>query len=85
MPISVNLSNSLFYLAYQLKMGARVCFYINKRINANYWEAEFPSGNLASLRLRIRREENNPTKGSREVWVHNVYNPIPASYTLEGG
>ena len=66
-------------------MGARVCFYINRRINADYWEAEFPSGDLASLRLRIRREENDPTEGDREVWVHNVYNPSPTSYTSEGG
>ena len=35
MPTSVNPSNSSFYLVYQPRMGARVCFYINKRINAN--------------------------------------------------
>ena len=60
-------------------------FYINKRINADYWEAEFPSGDLTPLRLRIRREEDNPTKGDKEVWVHNVYNLSLALYTLEGG
>ena len=46
---------------------------------------EFPSGDLISLRLRIRREENNPTKEDGEVWVYNVYNPSPALYTSEGG
>ena len=35
MPTSVNPSNSPFYLVYQLRMGARVCFYINKGINAD--------------------------------------------------
>ena len=84
-PTLVNPSNSLFYLVNQPRIEATVYFYINKRIDANYWEAEFLYGDLASLQLRIRREENNPTKGDREVWVHNIYNPSPASYTSEGG
>ena len=36
------------------------------------------------MRLRIKRERNDSIEGSRDVWIHNVYNPSPASYTSEG-
>ena len=48
-------------------MGARVYFYLNRRINANYWEAKFFSRDLASLQLRIKKEKHNSTKGNKEI------------------
>ena len=68
---------------YAQQGDARICVYINKRINTECWEWKCPSGNLTSIQFRIKKDDNNPTEGDRTVWIHNAYNPSPASDTSQ--
>ena len=79
MATSANPSSSPFHLIYPPRMGARTCIYVNKRMDTDSWEADCPSGDLTSLKLKLKRDSNDPTEGERIVWIHNVYNP-PRTY-----
>ncbi len=88
-----NDSTSCFHLAHKGNQETRTCFYINKRINTDSWEATFHDGDLCSLRFsstdRINAESQSEgttdleqrTTEHKHIWVHNVYNPSPSQYT----
>ncbi len=85
-----NDSTSCFHLAHKGNQETRTCFYINKRINTDSWEATFHDGDLCSLRFsstdRINAESQSEgttdleqrTTEHKHIWVHNVYNPSPS-------
>jgi hypothetical protein len=69
-----------FELVYYDHKKTRVCFFVNKRIEAKRWSATHHTPDLSTLQLRWGEEENE------EIVIHNVYNPVPflepASSTL---
>ncbi|EGU72833.1 hypothetical protein FOXB_16658, partial [Fusarium oxysporum f. sp. conglutinans Fo5176] len=61
-----------FHLCYPDKdqtLPARVCFFINKRLDHSRWHFEEANRDLGSLNLRLGTEEE------QRIMVHNVYNP----------
>lgn len=50
----------------------RCCFLISRRLDTAFWDVEFPSPDLAIMRLQIE---------DRIVWIYNCYSPPPGSYT----
>lgn len=84
---SYNPSTSRFHLAHGGDPEARTCFYINKRIEADSWGVEYQGSDLCSLWIQIKRNQNKTEAGRAEgqseekIWIHNVYNPSPVSYT----
>jgi hypothetical protein len=61
-----------FELAYYDHKETRVCFFINKRIEARRWSVTHHTPDLSTLQLRWGEEENE------EIVIHNVYNPVPS-------
>ena len=55
--------------------------YINKRIDPDTGEVEHPSKDLTVLKLRIWNGLEGLGEATRTVWIHNVYNPCPGTYT----
>ncbi|KAG7410379.1 hypothetical protein Forpi1262_v017601 [Fusarium oxysporum f. sp. raphani] len=61
-----------FHLCYPDKdqtLPARVCFFINKRLDHSRWHFEEANRDLGSLNLRLGTEEE------QRIMVYNVYNP----------
>ncbi len=48
-------SYSRFHLVHRAKEDTRVCFYINKRVDIESWEADFSSGDCCSLKVSLRK------------------------------
>lgn len=67
-------AKNIFHLCYpDVKEGeepARVCFFVNKRLDHSRWQFEQHTRDLCTLRIRIRE---NTTE--HELVIHNVYNP----------
>ena len=86
---SYNTSTGKFHLAHGGDPEARTCFYVNKRIDPDKWGVEYRGGDLCSLWIETREPQkdgnseavNTEEPQGRRVWVHNVYNPSPVSYT----
>ncbi len=62
-----------YHLAYAPREDTRVCFYINKKLDADKWEVELGS-RLATLMLHL-----GTASQARTVLIHNVYSPSPES------
>ena len=69
-PTTYNPRESCFYLAFPTQDTSRVCFYINKKINPNTWEASFPTGDTGTLQIW-----KDDTRSSTALTIHNIYNP----------
>ena len=52
-----NPSSSQFYLFYRGEEGTRVCWYVNKRLDIDSWEAEYAGGDCCSLKLTLKKEQ----------------------------
>jgi exonuclease III len=76
MNTSYNPSTSTFHLSYPPKPLARVCFYVNKRIDPSSWSVITHNEDLQTLTIRY-----GPTEDIKTVKIHNIYNPSPQSYT----
>jgi hypothetical protein len=74
-----NPRSSCFHIVDKKEENPRVVIYVNKRISINSWDAHFTSSDLCILHLRL----SYGTQASRSIYVHNVYNPPPASHTEE--
>lgn len=65
-----------FHLLYRPGGDTRVCFYVNEKIDPNSWEVEYPSADLCTLKIQVQ------SGNAKElIYIHNVYNPSPASYS----
>lgn len=58
-----------FHLTYFANGGTRVCFYINKRIDAATWSVSYVSKDIISLRMV-------EPQSSKSIQIVNVYNEI---------
>jgi Endonuclease-reverse transcriptase len=76
MNTSYNPSTTTFHLSYPPKPLARVCFYVNKRIDPSSWAVTTHNEDLQTLTIRY-----GPTEDVKTVKIHNIYNPSPQSYT----
>ena len=74
-----NPQNSGFHIVDRKEEEPRVVMYVNKRLSTNSWDAHFTSGDLCTIHLRIPCDTHAP----RSIYIHNVYNPPPASHTEE--
>ena len=76
--IPTNLSShpSGFHLLFRPNRDTRVCFYINDTIDPDSWEAEYPSADICTLKVRMKTGNT-----SKVIHIHNVYNPSPISYS----
>ena len=72
-------SRTPFYLAYPKFEDTRVCCYINKRLNISSWNVTNHTADFQTITI-------TPDDGSRQIEIHNIYNPSPYSYysRLEG-
>ena len=52
----------------------RSCFLINRRLDPTTWSVEYPSSDLAVFCLQVE---------DCTVWVYNIYNPPPGSYSID--
>src|ERR1700754_525225 len=75
---SYNYSQSEFHLVYPDRQLARVCFYINKRLDLASWTVTAHSKDLQTLTIRYEDERKQKT-----INIHNIYNPSPASYSSQ--
>ena len=73
---SYNYPQSDFYLAYPNLQLARVCFYVNKRLDLASWTVTTHSPDLQTLTIQYEDGDRSKT-----IHVHNVYNPSPISYS----
>jgi exonuclease III len=73
-----NTQTSGFYLAYPPFLLARVCFYINKRLDTSKWTVTNHSEDMQTLTIKT---EATGTQIEEVLQIHNVYNPSPASYS----
>lgn len=78
---SYNPSDSSFYLAHRPEPDTRTCFYINKRLDLESWQVEDSGGDLCSIKLLIKDKHLESAGQRKEIWIQNIYNPSPASYT----
>lgn len=58
---------------------ARVCFFVNKRLDHNKWQFDVHSRNACSLTIEMQGE----TPMQRQIGIHNVYNPVRGSEERE--
>lgn len=71
-----------FHLCYPAAVEdgtARVCFFVNKRLDNTKWQFESQTKDMCSLHIRCEAEAQ--TQG--RLHVHNVYNPGRASENRE--
>jgi hypothetical protein len=61
----------LCYPSFGDQHTARVCFFINKRLDHTQWQFEVHTRDLCTLSLRIQ-----DTNGDTRLHIHNLYNPI---------
>lgn len=54
---------------------ARVCFYINKRLDHTKWQFEQHTRDVCSLKIRFEGEDQ--LRG--QLAIHNVYNPVQST------
>ena len=73
-----NPSSSQFHLFHRGEEGTRVCWYVNKRVDIDSWEAEYAGGDCCSLKLTLKNGRGR-NGAQEEVWIHNIYNPSPRS------
>ena len=66
-------STSGFIPAYDDRQR-RSCFLINRRLDPTTWSVEYPSPDLAVVCLQVE---------DRTIWVYNIYNPPPGSYSTD--
>jgi hypothetical protein len=66
-----------FHLTYDQESNVRVCFYINVKLNVNYWSIDFVSLDVCIIKLRIARDNMQ-----RNIHIHNVYNAFSISYSF---
>ena len=55
---------------------ARVCFFINKRIDPNRWRFTDHTRDLSTLEIITNTP---PTEAAIKFYIHNVYNPLRSS------
>ncbi len=51
---------------------ARVCFFVNKRLDLARWRFEKHSRDMCSLRIKV----GNDDQAEDELIIHNVYNAV---------
>jgi hypothetical protein len=64
----------IFHLCYPTTTGegpARVCFFVNKRLDQSKWRFQERTGDVCSLILDLDRDKTQ----RRQLAVHNIYNP----------
>ena len=66
-------SSSGFIPAYDDRQR-RSCFLINRRLDPTIWSIEYPCPDLTVFCLQVE---------DRTVWVYNIYNPPPGSYSTD--
>lgn len=78
-----NPASSRFHLAHRNKEETRTCWYVNKDLDIESWEADFTSGDCYSLSIKLKKggESEEPV----DLWIHNVYNPSPRSTRSRDG
>ncbi len=67
-------AKDIFHLCYPTGDGdghARVCFFVNKRLDNTKWQFEQQTRDLCSLKIQF--EEEGQMKG--QLTIHNIYNP----------
>ncbi len=55
----------------------RVCFYINVKLNVDYWLIDFVFSDVCIIKLKIAINNTQ-----RNIYIHNVYNAFSISYTF---
>lgn len=70
-----NPPTSGFHLAYPPYPLARVCFYINKRLDPATWDVTYHNEDAQTVTIRY-----GPIQATT-IQIHNIYNPSPTSYT----
>ena len=75
---SYNYPRSEFYLVYPNHKLARVCFYVNKRLDLASWTVTTHSQDLQTLTIRYEDEGEQ-----KAIDIHNIYNPSPTSYSSQ--
>lgn len=74
-PTTPSSHQSGFYFLYCSGGNTRVCFYVNKAIDPESWEVSFLSPDICTLKIITQTKDSIQT-----IHIHNVYNPLPASY-----
>jgi hypothetical protein len=74
--ITLNFSQSDFYLLYRSKEDIRVCFYVNEKINSNNWKMNYFSANMIFLTMQVLIENR-----SKIIYIHNIYNSFSLLYS----
>ena len=72
---SYNSSGFGFYLTYHVTKNARVCFYVNIKINSNTWEIKHYSNDFITFVLHTYLEHLN-----KVINIYNVYNTFSVLY-----
>ncbi len=68
-----NPSYTSFHLFHPGVEKLRVCFFINKSVNATSWSGDFPSPDYGYLQLK------SMVPGARDIIIHNIYRPQGSS------
>ncbi len=66
-----------FHLTYDQESNVRVCFYINVKLNVDYWSIDFVFFYVCIIKLRIATNDMQ-----RNIHIHNVYNAFSILYTF---
>ena len=64
-------------LRFLTKEDARICFYINEKIDAKSWSIVFSSSNVSILTLNVKIDELD-----RKIDIFNVYNSSSSFYSV---
>ena len=75
-PTTLSSHQSGFHLLFHPNRDTRVCFYINDTIDPDYWEVEYPSADMCTLKIRMKIRNT-----SNVIHIYNVYNPSPIFYS----
>lgn len=72
-------AKDIFHLCYptgnEEEGPARVCFFINKRLDHTKWQFKQYTRDICTLKISVEME-NHP---SRQLSIHNVYNPTQST------
>jgi hypothetical protein len=75
-------AKNYFHLCYPVAIEdgpARVCFFVNKRLDNTTWQFEPHTRDACSLHIKC--EAGSQTQG--QLHVHNIYNPVQATENRE--
>ena len=72
---SYNSSSFDFHLAYHATENARICFYVNIKINTNTWKIKHYSNDFITFVLYTHSEHLD-----KVINIHNIYNSFSVSY-----